>query len=330
VILPTFVWLAVGAGLFWAVDIVFSKVLLGDQHSPRELTVVAVTAGVGFALLVPVAWAFSPLVSADPFVSLSVVAVGLGSGLLYVPADHLYTVALDRGEASRIAPLMETAPVFTLVVAFVVLREVPAVPNVAGVGLVVVGAVLVSPGDSCKRGSCAGNLGPFRSRALWIVVAASILYALFAVTTRVAIQSGGGVWWVYFWSRVGGVVPLAVLAVRGDWGVTSEDEAKTVRLGSRLRVVRDSLWRWRDHQLHLLLANEGATKLGLLLATAAFASGQAALVDAATATAPMFVMAMVLGLDGVGVLDEDVSPPVLAAKTASSGVILVGVFLISL
>jgi len=310
-LLAPFVLLATGAGFLWAVNLVGNKTLLEGSHSSTDITVVGGIGGIVLALLIPVVWVVSPAIATYPIPSATVVVVSLVAGLIYIPSTHLYNLALDREEASRVAPLIETAPLFTFVVGILVLGEVLSTRNLVGILLVVIGAMLVSPGDSCARGTCTGNLRFRLGRAFWLVVLGSSLYAVFAVLTRVAIQQGGDLWWVYFWSRIGGVVPVAVL--------TRDNDVLERTLDGGMR----------SRETYLLGGNELIGKLGLVLITAAFGLGPAALVDAVSATSPMFVMFMVLGLDAVGILDEDVSPRVLVAKTAAAGLIVGGVFLIS-
>jgi len=69
----------------------------------------------------------------------------LGSAILNLIATLVSTQALELGDASLVTPVLTFNPAFTLLVAFVTLKEVPSGPGVGGVLLILAG------GDRSRR-----------------------------------------------------------------------------------------------------------------------------------------------------------------------------------
>ena len=65
------------------------------------------------------------------------------SVLLNWAATLLSTVALEKADASLVSPLLTFNPAFTLVIAWLVLKEIPGVRQTVGVAIVLAGAYLL-------------------------------------------------------------------------------------------------------------------------------------------------------------------------------------------
>lgn len=307
VAVPAYVTLGVLAGALWAANNLLDKLVVPTVER-RCYTVVTAVLSFVVSLAVPVSGTLGVL---GPVAVPAFDPVGWGStllaGVVYVGAVHWYGLALSGGEVSRVAPLLETTAIFTLVLGVPLAGEFPTAGETVGVLLVGVGAVLASPTDLGFDFFDAELNAPF-----WYAVVGSLCFALAIVLTRVAVTAGEGFEYttVYFWSRVSGLLPALSLVVAGsvDFGTVSRVDLLGLSVGELLN---------------------GA---GLLVSTAALALGPAALVAAATSTTPLFVLVAVLPLSVVGpggALDEEITAPVVGWKLAASALVLIGVYLVS-
>jgi len=69
---------------------------------------------------------------------------GAVAGVFVIGTFLTISLALDRGEASQVIPVTASYPVFTAILAFLVLKEQLTARRLAGTCVVVVGVVLVS------------------------------------------------------------------------------------------------------------------------------------------------------------------------------------------
>ena len=69
---------------------------------------------------------------------------GAVSGVLVVLIFMALAVALEQGEVSQVVPVAASYPVFTAILAFVLLRERITVRRLIGTGLVIVGVIAIS------------------------------------------------------------------------------------------------------------------------------------------------------------------------------------------
>jgi drug/metabolite transporter (DMT)-like permease len=110
----------------------------------------------------------------------------LGSAGLNVVAQVASTQALKLSDVSLVTPLLIFSPVFTLLIAALLLREIPSTQGLVGVGLVLIGAYWLN------RTSGTGWLAPFKSLALTpgtvLVLLAGLLWAITPLFEKTAIQ----------------------------------------------------------------------------------------------------------------------------------------------
>ena len=125
---------------------------------------------------------FGPLPRVDGWFVISI----LGSAILNTLAHLAATQALKEGDVSLVAPLFVFSPVVTLLVSSFTLKEVPQLLPLIGVGLIIIGAYLLT------LSSWHGALEPLRAvahqKALWLAIAASILWGITPVFEKMAIQ----------------------------------------------------------------------------------------------------------------------------------------------
>jgi uncharacterized membrane protein len=110
----------------------------------------------------------------------------LGSAILNTLAHLVATQALKEGDVSLVAPLFVFSPVVTLLVSSFTLRETPQLLPLVGVGMMILGAYLLA------ISSWHEAFEPLRAvvhqRALWLAIAASILWGITPVFEKTAIQ----------------------------------------------------------------------------------------------------------------------------------------------
>lgn len=172
--------LALDAALLASFNPIINKRLLADT----DVTVIA-WAGQAFGLPLPalnLILFFGPLPRVDSRFFTGI----LGSAILNALARLAATQALKEGEASLVAPLFVFSPAVTLLFSTFTLREIPQLLPLIGVGLMIVGAYLLtlSPWHEAFE--------PLRAiaqqRALWLAIAASVLWGITAVFKKTAIQ----------------------------------------------------------------------------------------------------------------------------------------------
>ena len=126
------------------------------------------------------------------------------NGFLYILAVLPYFYALQKDEASICVPLFQLIPVFSYVLAYLVLGETLTNNQVLGGLLVVAGAIGISLDLS------DGKKVKFKKEVFWLMFLSSIIFALnFLFFKYFAIQSS--FWYVSFWEYVGFAIFAALL-----------------------------------------------------------------------------------------------------------------------
>lgn len=109
----------------------------------------------------------------------------LGAGGLNVAAHFASTRALKQEDASLVTPLLTFSPVFTLIIAALLLGERPSAQGVLGVGLIAIGAYWLNRGGASWR-------APFHAltlrRGIMLVLLAGLLWAITPLLEKNAIR----------------------------------------------------------------------------------------------------------------------------------------------
>ena len=125
---------------------------------------------------------FGPLPHVDGWFFIGI----LGSAILNTLAHLAATQALKEGDVSLVAPLFVFSPAVTLLVSSFTLQEIPDILPLIGVGLMILGAYMLA------LPSWQAAFEPLRAvihqRALWLAIAASILWGITPVFEKTAIQ----------------------------------------------------------------------------------------------------------------------------------------------
>lgn len=126
------------------------------------------------------------------------------NGFLFILAVLPYFYALNKDDASVAVPLFQLIPVFSYVLAFVVLGETLNNHQIFGGIFVVVGAIGISLDLSVAR-----KVG-FKKDVFWLMMLSSLIYSLnFLFFKMFALESD--FWFTSFWEYVGFAIFATIL-----------------------------------------------------------------------------------------------------------------------
>src|ERR1700742_4437886 len=198
-------WLlyAFSGPIFWAISTHIDKYLVDRYFRHTDTAVLMVfTALVGLALL-PVIWVFDPTVLKP---SLTAMLVMAASGILFMGAMLFYLRAIQTEEASVVAPLFQANTLFTFLLGYLFLHELPHWPQLMGAALVVGGALGLSLDKDLHFGRFKPRLIVLMVSATFVLALSSVVFKFFAVHDEF--------WSTTFWTFVGeGLFGAAILAV---------------------------------------------------------------------------------------------------------------------
>jgi drug/metabolite transporter (DMT)-like permease len=295
---------ALSGPVLWAISTHMDKFLVDRYFRGADTAVLLVfTALIGVATL-PFIAALAPQGVSES--AAGALAMSL-SGVLYMCALLFYLRAIQSEEASLIAPLFQASTVFALLLAFLLLGEVPGWRRTAGMALIVAGVVSITFG---ARGSArlAGR------RAALLMLGATFMAALSSVLFKlVALRSG--YWSATFWTFVGeGAFGTAILAA----------PAYRRQFFELLRANTAAM-------LSINAANELINLGGGLGVRFASLTAPVAVVSAISSTTTLFVFSfgVLLTVLTPGFVREDLSTRNLLLKGAAALVAAAGVVLAS-
>ncbi len=298
-------WLlfAFSGPILWAISTHLDKYLVERYFKDTSVAVLLVFTALMGLVLLPFIWVFEPGVAKIPIWSVLVI---VSSGLLYMGAMFFYLEALQREEASTVAPFFQASPLFAYALGYVVLGERLLATQLFGGGLIVGGAILLSirPGGAIA----------FKTRLVVLMLAcalcvalSSLIFKIFAVSTEF--------WTTTFWTFVGeAMIGAAILAAPAH-------RRQFVHL---FKVHRTAL-------IGINASNELINLGGSLGARYALMLAPLSVVQAITSTSTLFVflfgMAISILFPGFG--REELSAKALATKGVCAVLIVAGVILIS-
>lgn len=198
-------WLlyAFSGPLLWAVSTHIDKYLVDKYFRHSDTAVLMLfTAFMGAAAL-PVIWAFDPDVLQP---GAKAIAVMTGSGVLYMGAMLFYLRAIQTEEASVVAPLFQANTFFTFLLGWLLLHETLHWRGLAGMMLVVAGALGLALDRNFRFGGFKLKLVALMLGATFVLALSSVLFKFFAVDDRF--------WTTTFWTFAGeGLFGGAILAL---------------------------------------------------------------------------------------------------------------------
>lgn len=302
--LPTMNWMlyAFAGPVLWAASTHVDKYLVERYFRDSSVAVLLVfTALIGLVML-PFIVYWQPVVLHLSWKDAAVVAL---SGILYMGAMYFYLQALQREEASVVAPFFQAGPLFGYALAWIVLGETLTHRQLGGGALIVVGGLLLS----LRLGG-----GRIRLRLVLLMLAAAFVLAVSSVIFK-AFAVHDNFWTTAFWSYVGealyGFYLLALPGTRGQFFAL-------------LRVNTGAV-------LSVNAANELINLGGGLGMRYALLLAPLSLVQAIGSTTTLFVFlfGVLLSVFLPSLGREDLSVRNLAQKGASALLIASGIYLIN-
>ena len=238
------------------------------------------------------------------------VGVGLLSGVCLGAGLALLFLGLRMGEASRAVAVSQTNPILVALLAMVVLGEPVSGWQWLAIGMVVVGAMLVSvEGIGAGAGRRLFRLTP----GLTALVGSSVTLGLAFFLSKLALEDGLTPWEVFALQELGMAPVFAVFGRPANWR----------RLWRGLRS---------GPALATFVIGEGILpQLAILLFIWSFSMGPVSLAAAILATRPLFVFAVgtLLSWRMLGLLRESLGPAALTAKFVAIGMIVGGTVLLA-
>lgn len=190
-------WLALAflGPISWAASTHIDKYLVEKYFKNSNTAVLMVFTAIVGVIALPLIWLFQPSVLNLPFGTSAIVAL---SGAMYMGAMLFYLRAMQSEEASVVAPLFQFATVFTLVLAWLFLRELLSWSQLGGVVLILAGVVAVSVHGRAFLRQFNLRLVLLMAISTLILAASTVLFKYFAIST--------GFWDTTFWMFVGEAV----------------------------------------------------------------------------------------------------------------------------
>lgn len=160
----------------------------------------------------------------------------------------LLNASQKRIGAARTSPLIATVPLFGAIVAAVTLSEFPTWLELAGIGIIVIGAYLISTETESPAGA-ANSTQRFSAivRASWMGLAAAFFWALSPVFIRIGLQGLPSPMLGVTIGVTASAVSYAIILLwqRERWfGVPITNEAWTFKLLAGLLVGLSTWMRW--------------------------------------------------------------------------------------
>lgn len=298
-------WIALSFSgpVLWAVSTHIDKYLVERFFKDSGVgTLLIFTALIGLVPM-PIICALAPQdVAAGP----EAIAVIAFSGLLYMGAMYFYLEALQREEASVIAPLFQTAPIFVYALAYFGLGEKLSWTQLGGGALILGSAGLLSFEPSEGRARFKTRTALLMLACAFALALSSVIFKYFAVKTSF--------WGVTFWTFAGEAVFAPIMLA--------------------VPYFRREFFRMFQKHPGAVVSINGANELinlgGGLAARYASLLGPVALVQAMSSTTPLFVFGfgVALSLFWPKLGREDLSRGSLIRKGIAVALIVAGVALI--
>ena len=238
-----------------------------------------------------------------PLFSVPQTLILLSIGFAHFFASVLYYHALKRGEATRIVPLYQLAPLFVMVFAAVFLGEVFTPIRYAGIMSLIIGAFLIS----------AEKLDKITlSKAAFLAILSCMGYAA-AHTMIKYVLSFADFWTAFAYARMGAVLALLFTAP-----LYFNDLITTVKASGKKAIL-------------LPLWNESIAVLAYVFFFMAAIAGPITLVDALASFQSLFVflIALLLGIFFPAIMKEGMSRGVILQKTVAIVLLIGGALMVT-
>lgn len=290
---------ALATPAFYTFSNFIDKYLL-EKKFREPVTITAVTCIISglIGLLAGLVFGFADL----GFTQISMI---VAAGLLLTFYTLPYYEAMKLDDASRVVPLFQFIPVFTLIMSAVFLKETLLPRQIAGLLVVVLSGVAIS------AEKLEGRM--FRPRkSLWYMLLSSLMYGSVGIIFRLAVREAS------FWA----ILPYEYLGT-GLGGLLLFLLPVTRRNIKRDVVVMRS-------SAGIILVNNVIAIAAQLSETYAISLVAVPLVNLLGSVQPLFSLGLgfLLTKKLPGLIKEDISRTMITRKLASIGLIFVGLYLV--
>nr|MDO8100814.1 DMT family transporter [Candidatus Njordarchaeota archaeon] len=176
---------AISAAFCWALSAVLYKKVLGKVGYMTTNLVRAAFAALFLLLIVPVSLSLyqSPALTSN---ELAVLVFGALTNLFI--GDTFYFMGLRKIGVSRAQPISGSYPLFSMLLAAIILSETLTFAILIGTPLIVAGIAMVSLTNNEKKNGAPAGLSPFRG--VVASIGASIFWSVGLTAYKVALSSG--------------------------------------------------------------------------------------------------------------------------------------------
>ena len=282
---------------------ILDKIVI-EKHAPSPRTFM-IFAG---ALQLPGSLIPMAFVGFESYSAINIL-IACGSGMLIGISLLLMFMALRKQDASVVASVYQTAPVFVAIIAVIFLKEYLTFFQWLAILLTVAGAVLIS----LKRTGVGFGFG---SLGVWffVMIAASVFFGAGLTLTKVALNEMS-FWNVFAYRGIGTAIPLMLLPITRN-------------------TVKESLLFIKNLKgLSIVVFSEAILAfVALWFTTIAIDNSPVSLATAIMSTRPLFavIFGTLLSLSYLRVLDEPLDRGSITQRSFAVVMIVVGVSGISL
>lgn len=270
----------------------------------KEPLILTVSSGPIYLILGLIIYFFVRIQILTPVQFFALVAAGIFLILYLVP----YYIALKKEETSRLIPLFQFVPVFTLIFSYLFLNEHLKIIQLAGFVLIFTGAILVS---LQKIESEIFSL----KKPFWLMLLSSLLYTAVPILFKFAVNSVD-FWTAFFYQSIGAFIGSVILFFYPPYNK---------------EIIR-GLKKITFFPVSLLFLLHGVGFLGEICLSYAYFAAPVALVTVVAGTQPLFVLLLGIALSVwfPRIVEEDIKKSTLFLKLIAMGIIFAGLYVISI
>lgn len=235
------------------------------------------------------------------------IALALLAGVIFTFALLYMFKAAAINEISRVTPFIGgTQPVFSLILAALIIGERLSIISLSGIGLLVAGTFVIS----WQKGKAA-------KKSYFYALTASFLFALSYVLSKQVFNDQGFVSG-FIWTRIGAAIGalLLLIIIPGTWKFLVEEFRKPKKQTSGL----------------LALGQICGAISAILVFYAISISPSVAVINATRGLEYVFLLVIVLLLSGryPKLLEEKITPKILLQKFAATALIILGLVVLAM
>jgi transporter family protein len=230
------------------------------------------------------------------------ILIAMVSSGIYLFAVLLYFKAVKIEDISTIVPLYYITPLFTLILATILLGEIFTPLKYLGIFLLVAGAMFIS-----AKGSFRPSLG----KAFWLIMASSVLISVNSVITKYLLGFSD-FWTIYAYMRIG-----IFLWLIPSYFINFKDISHAIK-------------KHRAKAVSWVSISEFLNLVAIFLSTIAASIGYVTLVGALTSIQPFFVLliTVLMSIYIPKILKEEIGKSAIALKLAGIIVMFIGALLV--